>query len=291
MATSGQSAPGVVSGADLVVAQQRHRPAVDLAPGGGCRSQRPINQAGRLGSGIGVEGGFAHGVIAGPEAERDDLVRVGLTSDRIGAVAGWGPAAGEAGHGQVQAVPEQMHRALFAAVPARELLEHGIRPIQDLPEPPHILRVVGGVLSVGRERGGHRHAVGVLADGDVHAQPRQQLVEPAVEAGHRQPVVEPEGSLLATVGPHDQQVVDEVEVDLKADLTVVQPAGGQATDVQVQGHMPPVVAGRGGGQLDLADDLGPQVQGRLGRLPRLQRQLGQLRPRGGGRRGHGWETS
>ena len=147
------------------------------------------------------------------------------------------------------------------------------------------------MLGVGRERGGHGHAVGVLADGDVHPQPRQQLVELAVEAGHRQPVLEPERPLLATVGLYDQAVVDEVEVDLEADLTLMQPASGQATHVQVQGHMPPVVAGRGGGQLDLADDLGPQVRGGLGRLPGLQRKLGQAGPRGGGRRGHDWETS
>jgi hypothetical protein len=89
-------------------------------------------------------------------------------------------------------------------------------------------------------------------------------------------------TLLAAVGPHDQQVVDQVEVVLEAHLALVKPAGGQAAHVQVQGDVSPVVAGRGGGQLDLADDLGPQVQGGLGRLPGLQRKLGQVGPRGGG---------
>ena len=40
----------------------------------------------------------------------------------------------------------------------------------------------------------------------------------AVEAGHREPFVEPERPLLAAVGPHQQAVVNEVEVDLEADL-------------------------------------------------------------------------
>ena len=89
-------------------------------------------------------------------------------------------------------------------------------------------------------------------------------------------------TLLAAVGPHDPQVVDQVEVVLEAHLALVEPAGGQAAHVRVQGDVSPVVAGRGGGQLDLADDLGPQVQGGLGRLPGLKRQLGQVGPRGGG---------
>jgi hypothetical protein len=87
------------------------------------------------------------------------------------------------------------------------------------------------VLDVGREWGSHGHAVGVLADGDVHAEPVQQLVEAAVEVGHRQPVVEREPVLLAAVGRHEQTVVDEVEVDLEADAGIVQAAGGQATYV------------------------------------------------------------
>ena len=70
-------------------------------------------------------------------------------------------------------------------------------------------------------------------------------------------------TLLAAVGPHDPQVVDQVEVVLEAHLALVEPAGGQAAHVRVQGDVSPVVAGRGGGQLDLADDLGPQVQGGL----------------------------
>jgi hypothetical protein len=111
-------------------------------------------------------------------------VGVGLAGDRAGAVAGRGAAARKAGDGQVQGVPEQVDRALLAAVPTRELLQHGVDPVQDLPEAPHVLGVVGGVLGVVGERGGHWHAVGVLADGNIHAEPVEQLVELAVEVGH-----------------------------------------------------------------------------------------------------------
>jgi hypothetical protein len=44
----------------------------------------------------------------------------------------------------------------------------------------------------------------------------QQLV--AVEAGRRQPLVQPRGPLLAAIGRRDQAVVDEVQADLEAGL-------------------------------------------------------------------------
>ncbi|HXU98497.1 MAG TPA: hypothetical protein VFP03_10385, partial [Jiangellaceae bacterium] len=135
------------------------------------------------------------------------------------------------------------------------------------------------MLGIVRERGADGHAVGVFADRDVHAELVEQLVKLAVEAGHREPFLEPERPLLAAVGPHQQAVVHEVEVDLEADLGMVQPAGGQAAHVQVQGHVPPVVTRRGRGELHLADDLHPQVKGGPGRLPDVRPARGKVGPR------------
>jgi len=47
--------------------------------GGQCLFAQP----GGFGSDVGVAGGVADGVIAGPEPERDDLVAVGLPGDQV----------------------------------------------------------------------------------------------------------------------------------------------------------------------------------------------------------------
>ena len=73
------------------------------------------------------------------------------------------------------------------------------------------------MLAVVGERRRHGHAERRLADRDVDAEPREGPVQPLVERGHREPVDERERLRLAAVRPHDEAVVDEVEVDLEDD--------------------------------------------------------------------------
>jgi hypothetical protein len=55
-----------------------------LLPAGRLGTERLVGKPGRLGRRIRVEGGRAHFLVARPEAEADDLVRIGLACDRVG---------------------------------------------------------------------------------------------------------------------------------------------------------------------------------------------------------------
>ena len=63
-----------------------------------------------------------------PEAEGDDLVRVGLARDRVRARPLRGASAGEAGDGEVEAVPEELDGARLAVEAPGELLGDLIHP-------------------------------------------------------------------------------------------------------------------------------------------------------------------
>ena len=72
-------------------------------------------------------------------------------------------------------------------------------------------------------------------------------------------------------------VVDEVELDLEVVGVDRHAARGQAPRRRVEGDVPPVVAHRHEREPGLADDLRPQVQRVLGRLPLLERKGGSWR--------------
>jgi hypothetical protein len=100
-------------------------------------------------------------------------------------------------------------------------------------------------------------------------------VQLRVEVGDREAVAELEAPFRAR-RLDDEPVVDEVEPDLEPGAVGrVQQPRGQAAHVDVQRHVPPVVLRRQRGHLDLADDLDPEVERVLRRLPLLERQRGQ----------------
>jgi hypothetical protein len=70
-------------------------------------------------------------------------------------------------------------------------------------------------------------------------------------------------------------VVDEVEVDLEGRVSFVQPSGGEAAHVDVEGNVPPLVARRRGREADLAHDLAVEVQRVLRRPPVDEVELGE----------------
>src|SRR5439155_20444077 len=75
-----------------------------------------------------------------------------------------------------------------------------------------------------------------------------------------------------------QPMVDEVEGDLeRAPVLRVQTARRQTAHTDVEGNVPPVVARWARGHADLADDLHPEMQRLLRRLPRGERELGERR--------------
>ena len=138
-----------------------------------------------------------------------------------------------------------------------------------------------GVLAERRRR--RRNAERLLADRNVDPEPAERRVQALVEGRDREPVVERERLELPAVGPDDEPVVDEVEVDLEGHAgRRVHPARRQPAHVDVERDVPPVVARGGRGHPHLADDLRPQVQRVLRRLPLLERERRELplRPHG-----------
>src|SRR6185437_11226020 len=83
------------------------------------RPRRRLGEARRLGIGIAEERGLAEAAVARPEAAAADLVRIGFLHDpgaevrRLAHQRGR-PAPGEARDRQVEAAPEEMHRADLA---------------------------------------------------------------------------------------------------------------------------------------------------------------------------------
>ena len=122
------------------------------------------------------------------------------------------------------------------------------------------------------ERRGHRDAERRLGDRNVDVELGEQRVQAAVELGNREAVDQWERSCVAVIGVYHQGVVDEVEVDLEADIVGrVHAAGGETAHVDVEGYVPPMVSGCARRHPDLAHDLCPQVQRLLGWLPLFER--------------------
>lgn len=127
-----------------------------------------------------------------------------------------------------------MHGARLAVEPATELLENGVRPVQDPAEARNRVAVPGGVVHILRERRCHRDAERLLGDLNIDAELAEQGVEAGIEVRDRQPVAELE-RLGATVGRLDDDgVIDEVDRDLERRAAVMQLPRGEPSDIDIQ---------------------------------------------------------
>src|ERR1700723_1518085 len=183
--------------------------------------------------------------------------------------------ARKAGHGEIEAAPEEMHRARFAEESGAELLEHAVDVDQDLQEAPHRVRVVGGVLAVQRKPDRLRQFTWHLIDDDINVEFCERSHHRRIEARDRlsgQRKAPP----AAAAGRNPQIVIDEVEVDLERAHAVRDRRGRKPARGDVKGNVPGVVEPGGPREADLADDLGPQMQRRVGFTPLGD---GQFRPR------------
>ena len=78
---------------------------------------------------------MASGTLSSPAQKPNEISSCEYAS-WVTASASMGGAGrlGEAGDGEVEAVPEEVHRARLTVEPAAELLEHGVRPVEDTAE-------------------------------------------------------------------------------------------------------------------------------------------------------------
>ena len=243
-------------------------------------------QARRLGRGVRVEGGFAHrpADAAGPEPVTDDLVRVRLPRDRVGARPLRRPPARESGHGQVEASPEEVDGAALSDEAAPERLEHGLHGDERPPERVRRRRVVGSMHRVRLEADRIRNLHRLRPDADVDPQPAQGIHHEPIELGDR-PRLEPDPLRAAVGAAEDELVGDEVERDRDGPIPVGQRRRREAPRSHLEGDVPVVVRERRERETDLAHDLRPHVERGEGVLPRLERQG---RPRLTGRNRYGY---
>ena len=140
------------------------------------RSRKPV----RLRIGVGIEGGLGESLAAGPVAGAAHLVRIRLAGDGVGQP---GHAAGmersrppgEARDREVEAAPEEVHRARLSEEAAPEQLEDAIGLDEHPPEAMGRLGVVAGVGAVLRERDGVGHLVRQLVDRHRDAEVAQEV--------------------------------------------------------------------------------------------------------------------
>ena len=117
-----------------------------------------------------------------------------------------------------------------------------------------------------------------LPNGHIDAESTQSGVKLLVEFGHRQAVEQRERLDLAAVRSDHQAVINEVELDLERGTTrSVHPPCCQASHIDIEGSVPPVVSRIRGGKAHLPNDLKPQMQCVLRVLPLFQRQLREAR--------------
>ena len=181
------------------------------------------------------------------------------------------PASRETRHGEIEAAPEEVHGAALAQEVAAEALEQRCRGQQDAPEGVRGGRVVGRVdrvfLETDRVRDLDRHRP------DLHrkAGTLEHRHDGLVEVGDR-PGLERQRLGHAVGALEHERVVDEVEREAERPPAQTQGGSREPARAHAESDVPEVIGRRGEGETHLAHDLRPQVQGRAGGLPGLERQ-------------------
>src|SRR5579871_528073 len=181
--------------------------------------------------------------------------------------------SGKACHGQIEASPEEVHRAHLTEKAGAEICKYVVRREEYAPEAVGIVAVVGGVHIVPiewdaiRDLGRHRrYGYFDVKFGEGGEQLGEKL--------RYRPGREHELTKLPIARSYPQHMVDEVEVDLEGATPIGNRRRRQPARRQVQRHMPGVVQPRRLRQPYLADDLRPKMKRLAGVLPVRVMQLG-----------------
>ena len=172
-------------------------------------------------------------------------MRVGLPRNRVGVVERWCTIASKPRQREIERVPEEVDGAGLAAVPAGELLEDPLRPLECAPEFAHHFGVVARVRTVGWEGRRDGDAVRDVENRDVNAQLPQDRMNAAVELRDRKSVVERQLLDRTFVLSDAEVVVEKVEVDGEPEAVLrLQQPRCQTASVHVERDVPPVVPRR-----------------------------------------------
>jgi hypothetical protein len=123
-------------------------------------------------------------------------------------------AAGKPGGREIEAAPEEMHRARLAEKAAAEQLEDAVDLDERAPEAMDRVGIVAGMAAVVGKAGRVRDLARHVVDGDRDAEAAEQRENAAMELGDG---LRREGKpvLVAAAGAHDQPVSDEIEIDFE----------------------------------------------------------------------------
>ncbi len=201
---------------------------------------------------------------------------VGLAGDRIretrdtpGVPRSRSP--GESGDREVEAPPEEVHRARLAEEGRPELLEHAVDLHQRLEEPAHragVVRALGVVLGK-RDRAGDLVRVRIESRACLRGSGRARAC--AVEVSDRSRTEREAGRAAIRRASH-HRVVEQVQVEVDRSRAVGHRDGGQAGRRDVERGVPGVVLPRRVGQPVLAR--GPARRGEAPRRCRATRLKG-----------------
>src|SRR5439155_13042739 len=167
----------------------------------------------------GVERRLLDRSAPGPPADADAFVRVGFARDAVGEVrdpAGMERrrATREAGAGEIEGPPPEVHRTRLAEESPAEGPEHTLGARENAPAAPGRVGVVGGVYAIGGEGNGVvRDLDRPRPDPDRSVELAQQGAVAGVEVGNGLRLERQTGD-RAVAGPRDQVMIDEVELDL-----------------------------------------------------------------------------
>ena len=175
-------------------------------------------------------------------------------------------AAGKARHCQVEAAPEEMHRAHLADKAGAECSENPVGLHQDPPEAVDVFGVIGAVLPILLERYGIGDLDRRRPNPDVEPERLQPLHDLAVEIGNGAGT-QRETFGRPVIGRNRQAVTDEIEIDLEGPSAVGDRRGGQPAARHIERDLPPVIDQRRLRQPDLADHLGPHMKRAAGVAP------------------------
>src|SRR5207237_6310756 len=154
-----------------------------------CRSNLGLGESFRFRISIGIKNRHRQLIVAGPETQATDLLRVGFTSDRVRqmrySARMWRRrTAGKPGYSQIETAPEKMHRAAFAAKVRSKFFEHPLALQKHAPKSICVFGIIGSVFLITLKRNRIHDLVWCGVDFDSDAKLAQCFHDGAIKRCH-----------------------------------------------------------------------------------------------------------